>query len=239
MRTGIARQFMLLIVISCMGMQASADESPHQFSGNIALVTDYLYRGISQTGEHPAVQGGMDYSHADSGFYVGTWASSLNFAENLEIDFYGGLSGELEGGLSWDVGGLYYAYPGSDAQPEEDFVEVYGSVGYTLPAAFDPTISAGLAYSPDFFGEDGDAVYLNGGLELSLAYDFGVSFYLGWQDVAGKQTTGPDGFDYVHYSIGLSKDIGPLSLGFSWNDADSDCGPEICEALVGSIAMSF
>ena len=237
MRTSITKAFVAFIAFSCVNV--SAEEGPHQFSGNVALVTDYLYRGISQTGEHAAVQGGMDYSHADTGFYVGTWASSLNFAENLEIDVYGGLSGELAGGLSWDVGGLYYLYPGSEAQPEEDFAEVYAGVGYVFPGAFEPAVSAGLAYSPDFFGEDGDAFYLNGGLDLSLPSDFGVWFYLGWQDVAGKQTTGPDGFDYLHYSVGVSKALGPFSLELSWNDADSDCGGEICEALVGSIAMSF
>ena len=52
-------------------------------------------------------------------------------------------------------------------------------------------------------------------------------------------TTGPDGFNYTHYSVGISKSVGPLSLSASWNDADNDCGGEICEALVGSISMSF
>ena len=216
-----------------------AEDSPHQFSGNIALVTDYLYRGISQTSEKAAVQGGMDYAHASSGFYLGTWASNVDFAEDLEIDVYGGMSGELAGGLSWDVGGLYYIYPSSDAQPEENFFEVYAGTGYTFPGALEPSVGVGIAYSPDFFGEDGDGVYLNGSLDLTLPHDFGLSFYVGWQDVSGDQTTGPDGFDYTHYSIGISKALGPISLSASWNDADNDCGGEICEAVVGTISMSF
>ena len=228
-----------VLILAMCSVNVHAEESPHQFSGNIALVTDYLYRGISQTSEKAAVQGGMDYAHAPSGFYVGTWASNVDFAEDLEIDVYGGISGELAGGLSWDVGGMYYIYASSDAQPEENFVEVYASTGYTFEGALEPSVSAGIAYSPDFFGEDGNAVYLNGSLDLSLPHGFGLSFYVGWQDVEGDQTTGPDGFNYTHYSIGISKAVGPLSLSASWNDADDDCGGEICEALVGSISMSF
>ena len=165
--------------------------------------------------------------------------SNIDYAENLEVDVYGGLRGELDNGISWDLGGMYYAYVSSDTKPEEDLVEVYANTGYTFPGEFEPTISAGIAWSPDFFGEDGDAVYLNGGLDLSLPYGFGLSFYVAWQDVEGDKTSGPDGYDYTHYSIGISKSIGPLSLSASWNDADGDCDPELCEALVGSISMSF
>ena len=233
----IIKTWLIIASLCCMNVWAE-EESPHQFSANVALVSDYLYRGISQTSEKAAIQGGMDYAHA-SGFYVGTWASNVDFAEDLEIDIYGGFSGELDGGLSWDVGGLYYIYPSSDAQPEENFVEAYANAGYTFPGAFEPSVSAGLAWSPDFFGEDGDGIYLNGGLDLSLPHDFGLSFYVGWQDVEGDQTSGPGGFNYTHYSISISKSIGPLSLSASWNDADSDCGGEICEAAVISISSGF
>ena len=228
-----------ILILALCTANAQAEESPHQFSGNVALVTDYLYRGISQTSEKAAVQGGMDYAHAPSGFYLGTWASNVDFAEDLEIDVYGGMSGELDNGLSWDVGGLYYIYPSSDQQPEENFVEVVASTGYTFPGELEPSVGIGVAWSPDFFGEDGDGIYLHSSLDLTLPHGFGLSFLVGWQDVAGDQTTGPGGFNYTHYSIGISKSIGPLSLGASWNDADNDCGGEICEALVGSVSMSF
>lgn len=223
----------------CVAGVAAADDSPHQFSANVSLVSDYLYRGISQTSEDPAVQGGFDYAHAPSGFYVGTWASNVDFAKSSEIDVYGGFSGELPGGLGWDVGGLYYIYPGSNTEPEENFVEVYASTGYTFPGEFEPSISAGVAYSPDFFGEDGDAVYLSGGLDLSLPQGFGLSFAVGWQDVEGDQTSGPEGFDYLHYSIGVSKALGPLGLSVSWNDAEDACGGDICEAVVVGLSADF
>ena len=224
---------------------SAEEESPHQISANFTLTTDYLYRGISQTLEGPALQGGFDYSHAPTGFYVGTWASNVDFGgdANIEIDYYGGIAGELSNGISWDFGGLYYQYAGSDDEPEEDFFEAYASFGYTFAdVAYEPSVGVGVNYSPDFFGEDGDAVYIYSSLDLSLPYELGLSFYVGYQDVEGDKLTGPAGFDYVHYSIGLSKSFGPLDLGVSWNDANDDCDGgtnELCQAIVFSVSSSF
>lgn len=219
-----------------------AADSGHEASGKVGLVSDYLYRGISQTLEGPAIQGGFDYSHTPTGLYAGVWASNVDFGAdaNIEIDYYGGITGEFSNGIAWDVGGLYYHYAGSDDQPEEDFAEAYFSLTYTFAdVRYEPGIGAGVYYSPDFFGEDGGGVYVYGSLDLSLPQDFGLSFYVGYQDVAGEQSTGPAGFDYVHYRIGLSRTFGPVELGVSWNDANDDCDDgsnEACRALVFSVA---
>ena len=225
------------------GISVQAQDSPHEISANVSILTDYLYRGISQTNENFALQGGFDYAHSPTGLYIGTWASNVDFAESLEIDVYGGIGGELGKGLSWDVGGLYYMYPGSNAQPEEDFFEAYANLGYTfIEVQLEPSIAAGVAWSPDFFGENGDGVYVYGSLDLSLPHDFGVSLYVGHQDVEGDKLSGPAGFDYVHYSIGLSKSFGPLDLSVSWNDANNECDGgtnELCQAVVFSVGSSF
>ncbi len=234
---------LILGVIAMGGMSVQAQDSPHEISANVSILTDYLYRGISQTNENFALQGGFDYAHSPTGLYIGTWASNVDFAESLEIDVYGGIGGELGNGLSWDVGGLYYMYPGSNAQPEEDFFEAYANLGYTFSEVqLEPSIGAGVAWSPDFFGEDGDGVYVYGSLDLSLPHDFGVSLYVGHQDVEGDKLSGPAGFDYVHYSIGLSKSFGPLDLSVSWNDANDECDGgtnELCRAVVFSVGSSF
>ncbi len=73
-------------------------------SGNVALATDYAFRGVSQTDESPALQGGFDATFGDSGFYAGTWASNINFGTggaNLELDVYGGYKTTL-GGVALD-----------------------------------------------------------------------------------------------------------------------------------------
>lgn len=234
----------LIIGISALcTVHVQAEDSPHEFSANVSMLTDYLYRGISQTNENFALQGGFDYTHTPTGLYLGTWASNIDFAESLEIDVYGGIKGELGSGISWDIGGLYYAYPGSNAQPEEDFFEAYANLGYTFSGVqLEPSVEAGVAYSPDFFGEDGDGIYVHGSLDLSLAYDFGVSFYVGYQDIEGDKLSGPAGFEYTHYSVALSRSFGPLDLSVSWNDASNECdggSNELCQAVVFSMGSSF
>jgi uncharacterized protein (TIGR02001 family) len=101
---------------------AAAPASPHTFTGNVNLVTDYRFRGISQTYGEPAIQGGFDYSHS-SGFYLGTWASNVTGSllngpsytnGNMEWDFYGGYKWEVAKDLTLDVGGLYYWYPNAN-----------------------------------------------------------------------------------------------------------------------------
>lgn len=94
----------LLVSALSVSLSALADEapaSPHTFTGNVGLVSDFVYRGISQTHTQPAVQGGFDYAHA-SGLYAGIWGSSISWVSDglggsypLELDIYGGYKGSL------------------------------------------------------------------------------------------------------------------------------------------------
>ena len=100
-----------------------------EISGNVALTSDYRFRGISQSDESPAIQGGFDIAW-DTGIYVGTWASSVDFDSNdgydgsLELDYYAGWAGDLNDNVGVDVGYMYYSYPGDDGA-EGDYQEVY------------------------------------------------------------------------------------------------------------------
>ena len=136
-----------LKLLTCLGLLVStpvlAEDSPIEFSANVGYFSDYIYRGGSQTADGAAIQGGFDMSH-ESGFYIGTWASNVDFGNsaNIEIDFYGGVGGDLPNGVSWDVGALYYWYPGvkdsDDSGGDFDFVDIYAGVGYTLEGANAP-----------------------------------------------------------------------------------------------------
>src|SRR5690606_30975216 len=105
------------VVAAAAAPALAAEESP--FSANVSIVSDYKFRGLSQTNAEPALQGGFDYAHA-SGLYLGTWASSISWlsdgqadvSSSLEWDFYGGYSG-TSGEFGYDFGLLYYYYPGS------------------------------------------------------------------------------------------------------------------------------
>ena len=107
------------------GIGATAAQA-FDVSANVALVSDYRFRGISQTGTDAAVQGGFDASW-EPGFYLGTWASSVDFGSDnatgsfgtMEIDYYAGWAGPVgDTDFGIDVGYTYYQYPGDTVDPE-------------------------------------------------------------------------------------------------------------------------
>lgn len=125
-----------------------APASPHTLTGNLGLFSQYIFRGLTQTNREPALQGGFDYSHA-SGLYAGTWASNIswlrdggayNAGGSLEWDFYGGFKGNIgKTDLTYDIGLLYYWYPGDVtpgctigalACPRANTTEIYGALGW-------------------------------------------------------------------------------------------------------------
>ena len=114
----------------------TGDDLVWEIAGNVALVSDYRFRGISQSYEDCAIQGGLDAS-CTPGFYVGIWGSSVDFDTNLfgfdgslELDYYAGWASQI-GDSNWgvDVGYIYYDYPGDDRE-NCDYQEIYGSVSW-------------------------------------------------------------------------------------------------------------
>ena len=217
------------------------------FSATVTGVSDYLFRGISQTDSNFAIQGSFDYAHP-VGVYVGTWASNVNSGvarAGIEIDYYAGFANDV-GNFSYDVGAVYYNYPKSGSEPEPDYLELYIGAGYTFAdIALSPSLGAKYYYSPDFFGEDDAASYISGTLDLSLPYDLGLSFLLGYQDVDGDKTS-PDGFSYAHYSVGVTYPIVGFELGLTFSNTferdkiDSDFADSAMdERFVVSISKSL
>ena len=216
-----------------------AEDSPHEFSANVTIATDYRFRGISQTDNSPTIQGGFDYAYAPLGVYLSAWASNVDFAESSEFDFYAGIAGEVNG-IGWDVGGLYYTYPGDSTKPELDYFEVYGSLSYDF-GMFD--VTAGVAYSPDFFAETGDAVYVYGDVSIPLPHGFSISGHVGNQSIYDNVVF--DTPDYTDWLIGVSKDIGKFAFNLSYVDTDltkAECfsGSDLCDGtVVFSVSGSF
>lgn len=214
------------------GAQEEGAES--WFSGNVAITSDYAFRGITQSLGDPAVQGGIDLNHP-SGFYLGTWGSSVNFGEDLaggaraltELDLYGGFGTSLGGLLDLDLGAVYYAYPGAAGGRNYDFVEVGLGASRTL-GPLDSEVS--LRYSPDFFAASGNALYK--GITLGIPIGpVGLSGSLGHQSISDNDAFGTP--DYLHWGAGASIDWVGLSLGGQVIGTDldeSDCfgGSEYC-----------
>ncbi len=210
-------------VLSMPAMAADAPASPHTLGANVAFVTNYIFRGLSQTFGKPAIQGGMDYSHAN-GLYAGLWGSSISGQQyaggNSEIDYYFGYNGKLAGDWGWTVGFYGYYYPGANYKN-------------ATPAGADQSynteeLNAGVSWkwvslklsstTGDFFGANTKTGYTSGSsgstyLDLTanvpLPNDFTLLLHAGSQDVKTKLVTanaaGATNPDYTDYKIGISK----------------------------------
>jgi uncharacterized protein (TIGR02001 family) len=213
-------------------------------SGNATLVTDYRFRGISLTDGDFAIQGGVDVVHS-SGFYVGTWASSLEDSAvygNAELDIYAGWSGEVSSGLTLDAGVLYYAYPnGKDVAPANIW-EPYASISADL-GPVSATVGAAYAWEQDSLGGD-DNLYVYTDLGVGVPNTpISLAAHLGYTDGAlspkiltGTSTGG--GFDWsigASYAITENLSFGVTYVGVQGDSIDSFSN----DAVVASIGFAF
>jgi uncharacterized protein (TIGR02001 family) len=207
-----------------------------EISGNVAIGTDYRFRGISQSDRDPAISGGFDIA-GDSGLYAGTWMSSVDFGDGdgaaTEWDIYAGYTGDFNDDVSYDVGIIYYLYPSDDADPDYDYIEWVGSMSFG-----DATV--GLVYSHDYFGETGTYFYPNAQYGFSLPGEFSLGLHLGlnmFQDDDGEfvAANGDTEDQYLDWSIGISKD----ALGVTWDLSyiDTDLDDKFCQEICDATAV--
>lgn len=192
-----------------------------EITGNVSLASDYVWRGFSQTDNQMAISGGLDYAH-ESGFYLGTWGSNVNYGPgdpSMELDVYAGFAGEM-GAIGYDLGVVRYMYPSaSDLNTNEFYIG--GSFGFTDAVS----ANAKYYYTDDYFGADDSAWRVEGGLDIALPADFGLSLMVGQND--GDAFDG--GNDYVDYSVGLSKSMWDLDFGLTYTDSDADGCGNLCD----------
>ena len=197
-----------------------ADNDIGNFSANVGFFNQYSFRGIDQSGEEAAVQGGFDWAH-DSGFYIGTWASNVDFNDNdsvTEFDFYGGYAKEIQNGINLDLSMIGYTYPGAYASSNYDYYEYSFGLGKSIgPVSF----STAINYSPEFFAKSGDATYWQGGLDYEFQ-GIKISGHVGKQWIDLETTYGAP--DYVDYSIGTSYAWQGFDLSVAYVDTDVDAG---------------
>lgn len=180
-----------LLICGAFAAVASApafaqEATPFSVAGNIALATDYTFRGLSQTDSHPAVQGGFDASFGS--FYAGAWGSNVDFGfgDSIELDLYGGYKFPV-GQIAMDVGVIGYLYPGAaddglaQGTGELDYYEGYVKGSFAPADGF--TVGGAFYYSPEFTAETGAAYYgeINAGFTVSPA--FSISGAVGYQDI--------------------------------------------------------
>ena len=202
---GSFKKALIAVALTTAGLTAAAP-SYAEITANASVTSNYIWRGLTQTTNDAAIQGGIDYAN-ESGFYAGTWVSNVNYGADdvysYEHDLYFGFSGE-SGDISYDVGYLYYNY---DAEAEFDFAEVYGSVGF---GGLSVTLSL-LAHTEADEGEGrdygfGQASYISVDYGFPVLNGAEVGIHAGYYqgDFAEDFNGVPDG--YVDYGVSLSKD---------------------------------
>jgi uncharacterized protein (TIGR02001 family) len=210
------RSLVALAAVAAAAIVPAAAQA--QLAYNIGAVTDYRYRGISQSKLRPAVQGGLDYTAG--GFYVGVWASSIRWTKeafkaanqsggnNIEIDLYGGYKGEITKGLSYDVGVLTYQYPSNDIKKltgeTANTTEIYGAMTYG-PATlkYSHVVSNGLFGAPD--SKNGYYIDLSAGFEITDGWM--LTPHVGHQRYKGPASGAAS---YWDYALTVSKDFSGL-----------------------------
>jgi len=194
---------------------AAAPASPHTVTYNVGLYSQYIFRGLTQTREDPALQGGVDYAHS-SGFYAGAWGSNISWltdgayykSSSLELDVYGGFANTIgDTGISYNVGLLQYIYPGSRKPTIKtaETTEIYGSLSYGwLNGKVSAVVSDGA------FGYDNADGTTYTELNLNAPLPFGKGYtavaHVGYQDFTGTSgTVSNSDFDYTDWKLGLTK----------------------------------
>lgn len=173
-------------------------------TGNVGAFSNYMFRGITQTGDDAAVQGGLDYSHA-SGFYAGAWVSNTNFG-SYETDLYAGFAGKA-GDVAYDVGYIFYGYRDTT---KANFSEIYA--GLTVAG-----LSAKLFFSPEFANTEDEAFYITTSYPFALSETLTLTPQLGYSfgdGVEGQPGPSPEtglfaGVEdsYLNYSLTLAKTL--------------------------------
>jgi uncharacterized protein (TIGR02001 family) len=217
MKDASMKNIMLASALAALfvGSYAHAEEAKpdNEVTFNAALTSDYRYRGISQTRLKPAVQGGADYINNPTGFYVGTWLSTIKWTKDaggggdVEIDVYAGKRGELAKDVTYDVGVLTYVYSSNGLSGVPGFVsanttEVYGQLGYG---------PAYIKYShalTNLFGfvDSKKSGYLDIGANIDAGNGFTANLHAGHQKVENNSAA-----SYTDWKLGATKDFGVVT----------------------------
>ena len=215
-------QSLLVLALSAAALPVFADEPApaDPLSFNIGAVSEYRYRGISQSRLKPALQGGIDYAYS-SGFYIGTWASTIKWVKDaggdgsVEIDVYGGYKTEIAPGLTADVGVLQYYYPSNKLSTSANTFEVYGALSYGPVTAKYSHGTTNLFGVPDSKN--------SGYLDVSANFDIGdgmtLTPHVGHQTVKHTSVA-----SYTDYSLTLAKDISGVVVSAAIVGTDADKG---------------
>ena len=231
---------LVLTALALPGVAMAADAAPtpeHTVTSNVGVVSNYVYRGITQTQSAPAIQGGLDYAHS-SGLYAGVWASNVGWITgsgaagnaSLEMDTYAGYKGAATAEVSYDVGAIRYNYlgtytPAAGGYVKADTAEVYGSVAYQwLSAKYSYALGDFLTV-PKAQGTsylELNASYALADTGYTLGAHYGKQTYKG--TFAAALAAGAADPTYSDYKLSVTKDISGYVLGLAYTNTNAKQG---------------
>ena len=215
----------LLIVLGASALIGAPTAAATEIAGNVALASDYSFRGWSQTMRDPAIQGGFDVAF-DSGFYVGTWGSNVNFGASdegdvasMEWDLYLGWSGEIAEGVGLDLSAIHFEYPGD--RDNLNYQELAASVSFG-------NFTVGVNYSPEYLAVS-DVTFFYPYVDYShgLSETVSLDVHLGFN--MADSPTGDffgESDEYIDYSLGVAFPLAAIDVGIGiyGTDNEASCG---------------
>ncbi len=223
---GFALAAALFAAPQLAGEVFAQDKKSIDVTATAALVSDYSFRGISQTDNDPALQLGVEGAMTVNDYftgYVNLWGSNVKFVPEIddgahaEFDFTVGFRG-VASGLGYDLKYIFYGYPGASKNLNYDFNEIAGSLNYDFGLVI-PTI--GVNYSPNYFGNSGTATYYYAGVKVPLPfvpYDTRILANIGKQNIDKNATFGTP--DYKDWNLGIFATFFGIDVGVQYVDTD-------------------
>ncbi len=202
-----------VLAITTLPAHARDDHAAWSVGGEVVAASDYVWRGVSQTMEDPALQLEAYVEHS-SGFYVGGFASNVDFGDpddgiDYELETYVGWAGALGERTELDIFVSRIAYPGhSGADYDIDYTEVQAKLSFV------ETWHVGAAYSPDIFNLGGRGLYYYAGADLPLGESgFTLGLQAGHYDLDAAV-----GDSYSDWQVSLDRDFGPINASLQYTD---------------------
>ncbi|RJG13895.1 hypothetical protein D3879_11910 [Pseudomonas cavernicola] len=214
---------------------------------DLAALSDYRTRGISQTQGDPAAQAGATLLHS-SGLYAGAWTSNVDFGLDLktrqELDLYAGYYWQATDAVSLDLGYVKYSYPKESQFNQSEVYAILDAYGVQLAAYYSND-------APNLFGVDQDTLYTYLGYKTTLPAELGLELRYGRMDFKDPlfwTSSGESSESYYEWEAKLSRDLFGVTWGLSYVDTDiseSECASfygftDVCTAtVVASVSKSF
>lgn len=223
-------------ILAALGLLAATAAANAEVSGSVDIVSDYDFRGFTQTNNDATLQLSLDYAH-DSGWYIGTWGSGVDFGDpkpSTEVNIYTGYSGSV-GDFGYDIGYNHYIYPGAS---DLNFGELYATLSYSI-------VSGGVYFSNDFGGTDENAFYLFADVAIPIG-PLSLDLHAGLSDGDGvgaalfydSDTDTIIEDSYTDFSVGLSYSVNNFTLAMKWIATDlGDAGSD--DRVVLSFSTAF